>query len=249
MSISRIQSQNTYTALASGYRINSTADDAAGLSISEKLTAQENGYNVASKNAQDGISLINVTDGALSGMQDSLQRIHELAVKSMNGFYSDSDKGAIQAEIDQLKQSIQATAKGTTFNTLKPLDGSMADIQLATNPEGGGLEIQLENSTLESLGIADFDVTGDFNLDDIKNAMEKISKARSGLGAQSNALEHTIRNNDYTSYNTNAANSRLVDTDYGEEIIKRNRDKLLQNYRIFGIKAKKEADAGILQLF
>ena len=249
MSISGIQAQRTYTSLASGYRINSAADDAAGLSISTKLTTQENGYNVGSKNAQDGISLINVAEGALSGMQDSLQRIHELAVKSLNGLYSDSDRSAIQAEIDQLKQSIQATAKGTSFNTLKPLDGSMADIDLATNPEGSGLEIQLENTTLESLGIADFDVTGDFNLDDIKNAMEKISKARSSLGAQSNALEHTIRNNDYTSYNTTAANSRIADTDYAEEMIKKNREEILQKYRIFGIRAKKDADAGILRLF
>ncbi len=249
MSISGIQSQSIYTSLASGYKINSAADNAAGLSISEKLTAQENGYNVASSNAQDGISLINVTDGALAGMQDSLQRIHELAVQSLNGFYSDSDKASIQAEIDQLKQSIQATAKNTTFNSLKPLDGSMADIELATNPEGSGLKIQLENSTLESLGIADFDVTGDFNLDDIKNAMERISKVRSGLGAQSNALEYTIRGNDYTSYNTVATNSRLKDTEYGEALIKRDRDEALQQYRMWGIRAKKEQDAGILKLF
>lgn len=247
MSISGIQS--TYTNLSTGYRINSAADDAAGLSISEQLIAQENGYTVASDNAQDGINLINVADGALSGMQDSLQRIHELAVKSMNGLYSASDRESIQTEIDQLKQSIQQTAKGTNFNTLKLLDGSMADIDLATNPEGGGLEIQLANSTLESLGIADFDVTGSFNLEDIENAMEKISSARSSLGAQSNALSYTINNNDYTNYNITAANSRLRDTDYGEELIKKNKEEALEKYRMFGIKARAEAKAGILKLF
>ena len=249
MSISGIQSQNTYTALSSGYKINSAADDAAGLAISEKLLSQTNGYDVGSSNAKDGMSLINVADGALSGIQDSLQRIYELGVRASNGLYSDSDKQAFQAEIDGLKENIQGIAKGTTFNTLKLLDGSMADIELATNPEGGKLKIQLVNSTLESLGIADFDVTKDFNLEDIEKAMEKVSEARSNLGAKSNTLGHTINYNDYASYNLTAANSRIKDTDYGEEIIKKNRDEALQQYRIFGIKAQAEQNAGFLKLF
>lgn len=249
MSISGIQAQSTYSALASGSRINSAADDAAGLAISEKMQSQANGYSVGSANAKDGISLINVAEGTLSGMHDSLQRIRELAVKASNGLYAQSDKESIQMEIDQLKESIQSTAKGTTFNTMKLLDGSMADIELATNPEGGGLKIQLVNSTLESLGIADFDVTGNFNLEDIDNAINMISESRSKMGAQSNALEHIINYNDYANYNLTAADSRLRDTDYGEEMMKKNRDDILQQYRIFGIKAQANADAGILKLF
>lgn len=249
MSISGIQSQSTYTALSSGYRINSAADDAAGLAISEGMKAQTTGYDVGSANAQDGISVINIAEGALSGIQDSLQRIRELGVKASNGLYSASDREAIQVEIDGLLQEIQQTAKNTTFNTMKLLDGSMADMQLATNPQGGGLKIQLVNSTLESLGIADFNVTGNYNLDDIDKAMDMVSSARSTLGAQSNTLEHTIRYNDYASYNLTAANSRIRDTDYGEEVIKMSRDKVLQQYRIFGIKAKANANAGVLRLF
>ncbi len=249
MGISGIQASSAYTALSSGSRINSAADDAAGLAISEKMRTQETGYEVGSSNAQDGISLINVADGALSGIQDSLQRIRELAVKSMNGIYSDSDREAIQVEIDGIKESIQGIAKDTTFNTKKLLDGSMADIELATNPEGSTLEIQLENATLESLGIADFDVTGDFSLDAIDNAMSMVSKARSSLGATSNVLEHTINYNDYANYNLTAAESRIRDTDYAEEMIKKNRDEVLEQYRIFGMKAKTEKDAGILRLF
>ena len=249
MNISGIQSQNTYTALSSGYKINKAADNAAGLAISEKLLSQTNGYDAGSSNAKDGISLINVTDGALAGIQDSLQRIHELGVRASNGLYSSEDKQAFQAEIDGLKENIQGIAKGTSFNTLKPLDGSMADIELATNPEGGKLKIQLVNSTLESLGIADFDVTKDFDLKDIENAMEKISSARSSLGAHSNSLQHTINYNDYANYNLTAANSQIKDTDYAEEIIKKNRDEALQQYRIFGIKAQNEQNAGFLKLF
>ena len=249
MNISGIQSQNTYTALSSGYKINSAADNAAGLAISEKLLSQTNGYDVGSSNAKDGVSLINVADGALSGIQDSLQRIHELGIRASNGLYSDSDRQAFQSEIDGLKQNIQGIAKGTTFNTMKLLDGSMADIELATNPQGGKLKIQLVNSTLESLGIADFDVTKDFDLKDIENAMEKVSEARSSLGAQSNSLGHTINYNDYASYNLTAANSQIKDTDYGEEIIKKNRDEALQQYRIFGMKKQMEQNAGFLKLF
>lgn len=252
MSISGIQSQSsyrTYAALSSGSRINSAADDAAGLAISEKLKTQINGYDVGASNAQDGQNLLNVADGALAGMQDSLQRIRELAVKSMNGTYSDSDREMIQVEIDQLKDDIQQTAKGTSFNEMKLLEGSMADIHLATNPQGGGLEIQLENATLEALGIADFDVTGDFDLNAIDDAMVRISEARGRLGATSNRLNHTINNNYYASYNLTASESRIRDTDYGKEMIKRDTDEALQKYRIFTMRAKKKDDEGILKLF
>lgn len=249
MNISGVQSSNTYTALSSGYKINNAADNAAGLAISEKLQSQTTGHSVGSSNAKDGISLINVAEGALSGIHDSLQRIRELGVRASNGLFSDSDKQAFQSEIDGLKQSIQDVAKGTTFNTMKLLDGSMADIDLATNPQGGKLKIQLVNSTLESLGIADFDVTKDFDLKAIDDAIKRISEARSKLGSQSNALTHTINYNDTAHYNLTAANSRIKDTDYAEEITKKNRDEALQQYRIFGIKAKSEQNAGILKLF
>ncbi len=249
MSISGIQSQSTYTALASGRRINSAADDAAGLAISEKLISQVNGYDVGASNAQDGQNMINVAEGALSGMQDSLQRIRELAVKSMNGIYSDSDKKAIQVEVDQLKDQIQQTAKSTSFNEMKLLEGSMADIELATNPQGGGLKIQLENVTLESLGIADFDVTGDFDLSTIDDAMSRVSEARSRLGAQSNRLDHTINYNNYASYNLTASESRIRDTDYGKELTQKSTDDTVQKFRIFALKEKKKDDEGILKLF
>lgn len=252
MGILGIQSQSTYNsyrALSSGSRINTAADDATGLAISERLKRQINGYDVGAENAQDGQNLLNVADGALGGIQDSLQRIRELAVQSTNGIYSDSDRASIQVEIDQLKDHIKQTAKSTSFNEMKLLDGSMADIELATNPQGDTLEIQLENATLEALGIADFDVTGSFNLDDIDHAMSMISKARSGLGAQSNRLDHTINYNYYASYNLTASESRIRDADYGNEITKKTTDNILQNYRIFTMKAKKKDDEGILQLF
>lgn len=248
MSVSAIQSQRLFTSLVSGKRINSAADDAAGLAISEKLLTQTNGYSVGTNNAADGINLMNVADGALSTMQDSLQRIRELAVQAGNGIYSASDKELIQMEIDGLKQSIQDAAKGTEFNTMKLLDGSMADISLATNPSGGGLKIQMANSTLESLGIADFSVTGKFSLDDIDSAITTVSKARSKLGAKTNALGHTINYNENAGLNLMAANSRIRDTEYGSAIINRNRDNILSQYRMFAMKAQMNHQAGVLKL-
>lgn len=248
MSVSAIQSQRLFTSLVSGKRINSAADDAAGLAISEKLLAQTNGYAVGTNNAADGINLMNVADGALSTMQDSLQRIRELAVQAGNGIYSASDKELIQMEIDGLKASIQDAAKGTEFNTMKLLDGSMASLSLATNPSGGGLSIQMDSSTLESLGIADFNVTGKFSLDDIDSAIQAVSKARSRLGAKTNALGHTINYNENAGLNLMAANSRIRDTDYGTAVTNKNRDDILSQYRIFAMKAQMNNHAGVLKL-
>ena len=247
--VTNVSLANTYANLSSGSQINKAADNASGLAISEKINTQTTGFEVGAENAQDGISMMNISDGALSGIQDSLQRIRELALKATNGLYTADDKAYIQKEIDGLKQSIQETAQRTSFNEMTLLDGSKADVDLATNPSGGGLSIQMVNSTLESLGIADFDVTGKFNLEDIDKAMDKVSEARSSLGAQTNTLQHTINYNNYAHYNLTAANSRIRDTDYAEEIIRKNKEELLEKYRMFGIKAKKDADAGFLKLF
>ena len=105
------------------------------------------------------------------------------------------------------------------------------------------------NSTLEALGIADYDVTKDFDLNAIDEAIDKISTARSTIGAQTNALNHTIKYNDYSSFNLASANSGMKDTDYGEEMVKKNRDEVLEQYRLFGIKSQMNDGASVLKLF
>ena len=116
-------SYSMYGKIASGSRIQSAADDAAGLAISEKLTSQENGLNKGTQNAQSGQDLLNVSDGALGSITDNLQRIRELAVQASSGLLTDSDKKDIQAEVDQLKQGIGDIADQTTFNTKPILNG------------------------------------------------------------------------------------------------------------------------------
>ena len=241
---------NIYSQLSSGKRINTAADDASGLAIAQKLKKQETGLSVGAQNIKDGIGALNIADGAMDGMMDHLQRIRELGLRAMNGTYSASDREYFQAEIDQLKDGIQQIAKNTTFNEQKLLDGSMADLHLATNPNGGGMEIGMANTTLEALGIADFDVTsGSFDLGAIDAAMDKLSSHRSSVGAYTNRLGHTYN------YNTNAheqqlsARSRIEDLDMPMAISEKKKQDLLSQYKNLMMKSHMNQQSHILRLF
>ena len=223
----------SYSHLSSGKRINSAADDAAGLAIAKRMQRQETGLSVGASNAQAGIGVLNVADSALGGMTDYLQRIRDLAVRSMNGLYSADDKRIYQNEIDQFKQGIQSLAKDTSLNEQKLLDGSMADMNLATNPNGGGVKIQMENATLEALGIADFDVTSDnFSLDALDKALDMVSMKRGSLGAATNGLEHTINYNNRASLEQLSARSRLEDLDFPKAISEKQQKEVMNEYRM-----------------
>lgn len=242
--------RNVYSQLSSGKRINSAADDAAGLAIAKKMEKEETGFRVGAQNVKDGIGALNIADGAMEGIMDNLQRMRELALKSMNGTNSDSDRQTYQHEIDQLKEGIQSIAKNTSFNEQKLLDGSMADMHLATNPSGGGLEIGMVNSTLESLGIADFDVTsGNFSLDAIDNAMKQISEHRSSMGSYTNRLEHTYNYNTSAHLEQLGARSRIEDLDMPKAITKKKQEELLGEYRNLMLRRQMNEQSGILRLF
>ena len=147
--------------IASGSKLQSAADGAAEKAIAEKENAQINGLDQGRRNAEDGKSLLNVADGAMSGIADNLQRIRELAVQASNSaILSDKDLRMIQDEIDQLKQGISDIANNTEFNTKKLLDGSCGDVHIQSGAnEGQGLTLDIGAATLEALGIQDFDVT------------------------------------------------------------------------------------------
>ena len=239
-----------YFQLASGKRINRAADDAAGLAIGQKLHRVENGLNVGAQNVKDGMGALNVADGALDGITDYLQRMRELGLKSMNGLYSDSDREMFQTEIDQLKEGIQSLAKGTTLNEQKLLDGSMADLDLATNPDGSGLSIQMQDATLESLGIADFDVTsGNFDLSAIDKALDMVASARSDMGAATNRLEHTYNYNMNASEQLTAARSRIEDLDMPMAISEKKKQDLLEQYRNLMLKSQMNQRTMVMRLF
>ena len=239
-------SRSIYSQLSSGKRINTAADDASGLAIGQKLKRQETGLSVGAQNAQDGIGALNVADGALDGMMSHLQRIRELGLKSMHGLYSDSDKESIQTEIDQLKDGIQQIAKNTTFNEQKLLDGSMADLHLATNPDGSGME----NTTLQALGIADLDVTSaDFSLDAIDSAIEKLSSHRANIGASTNRLEHAYNYNTSAHIEQLSSRSRIEDLDMPIAISEKKKQDLLSQYKNLMMKSHMNQQSHILRLF
>lgn len=251
MAVSGVNNQlsASYEKLSSMKQINKAADNAAGLAIVNKMESQTNGYDVGTRNTQTGQDLVKTADGALGSITDSLQRIRELSLQASNAIYAPEDKAAIQAEVDSLMSGIQGVARDTEFNTLKLLDGSMADLNLAMNPDGTGMEIQMENATLEALGIKDYDVTGNFDIGQIDKALEKVTAARASLGASSNSMDHVINYNQLASENLTASSSRIEDLDVEKEVAEMKKNEILQQYQLFAQQAKQEEEknkAGLL---
>ncbi|MEG1140503.1 MAG: flagellin [Lachnospiraceae bacterium] len=230
--------------LASGKKINSAADNAAGLTIVEKMKSQSSGLDVGTSNAAAGKDLIATAAGALDSITDSLQRVRELSLQASNtAVYSSDDIGAMQDEVEQLMQGIQDVAKGTTFNNQTLLDGSRADYNLATNPSGGGLKIQMGNATLSSLGLEGYDLTGNFDINAIDKALQSVSDASSSLGAQSNALTSIMNYNTNTSLSTTASQSKLEDLDYAKAISQDQKNNILEEYQMMMQKKQEEQKA------
>lgn len=241
--ISSGSSYADYGKIASGKKIQSAADGAAELSIVEKEDAQVRGLNAGAKNIGSAQDMLKVADGAMGGITDYLQRIRELAVQASNtAVVSDSERANIQKEIDQLKQGISDIASQTTFNTKPLLDGSNTEFQIATNADGASMTVSTADTTLAALGIADFDVTGNFDIADIDKALETVSAARSSAGAQSNALEYAYNYNTNASLNTTAAKSRLEDLDMPQAISEQKKQETLQEYALFMQRKKQEEE-------
>ncbi len=223
------------------------ADNPAGAAIAEKLLAQMKGYDQGARNGVDGQGLINTSDGALSNISDSLQRMRELSVQaSSTAIYSDSDRQMMQEEIEQLKQHISDVSKNTQFNTKNLLDGSMADMHLALNPEGGGMEIHTADATLDALGIADYDVTGDFDISKLDDAISMVNGARSSLGAQSSALDFSIGAGRITSENLTSSYSNLTDEDVENYVTERDKRNVLQQYQYFLITQQRDQQENMI---
>ena len=209
--------------LSSGLRINRAGDDAAGLAISEKMRGQISGLNQASRNAQDGISLIQTAEGAMDEQHSMLQRMRELSVQAANGTNTDDDKAEIQAEIDQLAEEITAITTKTEFNTKKLLNGDLdggISFQVGANANQT-IEVAIDNMAADELGVDSLDVKGAANdaISAIDAAINTVSSQRSKLGAVQNRLEHTIANVDNSAENLQAAESRIRDTDMAKEMM------------------------------
>lgn len=218
--------------LSSGYRVNRAADDAAGLSISEKMRSSIRGLKKASTNAQDGISMVQTAEGALNETHSILQRMNELATQAANDSNTTIDRSAIQAEINQLVSEIDRIQSTTQFNTMNLLDGSFAGKHLQVGALAGqNIDITISNMDSATLGVDALAVTGFTKagsaMTKIQSAIDKVSTQRSALGAVQNRLEHTIANLDTTAENTQSAESRIRDTDMASEMVEYSKNQIL----------------------
>ena len=238
---------NYYSQIASGSKLQTAADGPAELGIVEGEKSQISGYNVGTRNAEDGKSVLNVADAAMSGISESLQRMRELAVQASNSaLMSKDDKQAIQ---DEIEQGISDISQNTEFNTKKLLDGSNTDMHIAAGPDGSGPSLNTGNATLKALGIEDFDVTKNFSVDTIDNALKMVSSNRSSIGAQSNSLDFTIGYNTQTAYNLTEATSRMEDTDIEKAVLDKDKEQVMQSYRFMMQRKQQEQEANKLSIF
>ncbi len=222
--------------LSSGLRINSAADDAAGLQISNRLTSQIQGLDQAIRNANDGISLAQVAEGAMDEITTALQRIRVLSVQSQNGINSSSDRLALQKEVSALKAEISRIANTTQFGGVKILDGKYSStflvganagqsISVNISRTGGGYGtsgLKLANISIATLAGASTALTA------IDSAINAIDAKRADLGAIQNRFQSTIRNLSNIVENVSSARSRIRDTDFAKETAELTRAQILQ---------------------
>ncbi|MEH8196463.1 MULTISPECIES: flagellin N-terminal helical domain-containing protein [Aeromonas] len=241
----------SYTRLASGLRINSAKDDAAGLQISNRLTSQINGLDQGNRNANDGISLAQTAEGAMDEVTGMLQRMRTLAQQSANGSNSAKDRAALQKEVDQLGSEINRISKDTTFAGTKLLDGTFggsfqvgADanqtIGFSLSQAGGfsisGISAAVTAGTADSIFVSGsagaIDISTQSTAQDVLGAvdsmLEVVDGKRAELGAVQNRLDSTIRNQANISENVSAARSRIRDADFATETANMTKQNILQ---------------------
>ncbi|MFD2128737.1 flagellin N-terminal helical domain-containing protein [Paenibacillus xanthanilyticus] len=244
--------------LSSGLRINRAGDDAAGLAISEKMRGQIRGLDQASRNAQDGISLIQTAEGALQEVHSILQRQRELAVQSANDTNVTADRTALEAEFDQLTAEIGRIKDNTTFNTQKLLDGSAtANLKMHVGADAGQtIDINLDTAGVDLTAVATAAGTAtiatqagaDAAITSINTQLESVSAGRSYLGALQNRLEHTINNLNNASENLTASESRIRDVDMAKEMMEQTKNSILSQAAQAMLAQANQQPQGVLQL-
>lgn len=250
--------QKSTEKLSSGYKINRAADDAAGLSISEKMRNQIRGLNKASDNAQDGISLVQTAEGALNEVHSMLQRMSELAVQASNGTNATQDRTALDNEFQQLKSEIKRVGTTTQFNKMDILAGDFSSnnektLQVGAN-QGQVITITISaltstlDSALDTQVKVDTASAAQSSISIIQNSITSLSALRSKLGALQNRLEHTVANLDNISENTQSAESRIRDTDMAEEMVQYSKNNILQQAGQSMLAQANQANQGVLSL-
>ncbi len=237
--------------LSSGLRINRAADDAAGLAISEKLRAQVRGLAQATRNAQDGVSLVQTAEGALNEIHSIVQRVRELAVQFANGTLSAADKAAITVEVSQLSAEIGRIASSTTFNNIPLLQGpGTITFQVGAN-SGESISIsavRLLDGATPIIDAGIFNWAPDVAIDRVNAALSSVADARASLGAVQNRLEHSINNLGVYQENLAASESRIRDVDMASEMVNMTRLQILSQSGTSMLAQANQAPNSVLSL-
>ena len=243
--------------LSSGLRINRAADDAAGLAVSEGMRSQIRGMNVAARNAQDGVSMVQVADGALGNVGDMLQRVRDLAVQASNGTLTDAQRKNLDTEVQQILTEIGKTGTDTEFNGLKILAGSVATAASAVTLQVGANASQNIAFTIGTVSTSDLGISGlavstaasaTAAIASLDAAISTVTTSRANLGAIQNRLEHTINRLGMTSENLQAAESRIRDADMASEMIEFTKNQILQQSGTAMLAQANQAPQSILSL-
>ena len=232
--------QSNFSRLSTGLRIVSASDDAAGLAISERMRAQIRSLSQAQRNANDGISLVQVGEGAMNELSNILIRMRELAIQSNNGTNSPADKDTLDQEFDNLIDEVDRISKSTEFNGVNLLDGSTASIefQVGSGVTSGvdTIAVGLQSVLASDLGIDSLDISSagapTTAIDTIDVAIDQVAAARGDLGALQNRLQSTITNIGVSVENLSAAESRIRDVDVAAETAELTRNSILQQAAI-----------------
>ena len=250
--------------LSSGLRINKAGDDAAGLAISEKMRGQIRGLDMSSKNAQDGISLIQTAEGGLNEVHSILQRMRELAVQSSNDTNVSADRTALNDEFSQLTEELGRIKDKSTFNTQELFQGASGSkvnssgvlkLQVGANKDDvidlklttSGVDLTTIISGAKSASIGS-QASAAAAIDSINTLIETVSSGRSYLGAMQNRLEHTITNLDNASENLTAAESRIRDVDMAKEMMEQTKNSILAQASQAMLAQANQQPQGVLQL-
>ena len=239
--------------LSSGYRINRAGDDAAGLTISEKMRSQVRGLDKASDNAQNGVSLVQTAEGALNEAHSILQRMNEIATQAANDTNTTADRTAIQEEVNSLASELSRISSTTQFNTKNLLDGSFTGKNLQVGSLcGQAISINISKMSASALGVNDLKVSNFTSagaaMCAIQAAISTVSKQRSALGAIQNRLEYTINNLDTTSENTSSAESLIRDVDMASEMVTYSKNNILSQAGQSMLAQANQSNQGVLSL-
>jgi len=239
--------------LSSGLRINKAADDAAGLAISQGLTAQINGIGQAVRNAQDGINMVQTADGALTETQSILQRMRTLAVQSANDSNDSNARTDIQTEITALNSELDRIANKTTFNNVSLLDGTFTAKQFHVGyASGDTISVSITSNDSTTLGVNAIDLSSQSGseaaITSIDAAIQTVSTTRANLGATQNRFQHTVNNLSVTQTNLQASNSAIQDTDMAQEMSNYSRTQILSQAGTSMLKQANSAAQSVLSL-